>query len=240
MYNFNQIFESKQNVLLVTAHPDDCIVYFCGLIHKLRSENKNVFVLAVSNGARGGDGTLSETDVAKLRIQEEIDALATLNVPKENFACLNYKDGDIESNLELIQQIVKYIVEWKAEVVCTHDPVGQYIPMYDNQGYYIQHRDHRKVGEAVIDAVYPFSRHSSFFPDNTDSSAKPREVLDVLLTDENTFNVEIDMLDLLDIKRKALSAHKSQMSEEHIEEVINAFSENGKFFERFNYLKLLW
>jgi LmbE family N-acetylglucosaminyl deacetylase len=240
MLTYKEIFDTKQNVLIVTAHPDDCIVYFCGLIHKLRSENKDVYVLAVSNGARGGDGTMSEDDLAKQRIQEEIDALSTLDVPKENFACLNYKDGDIESNLELIQKIVKYIVEWKADIVCTHDPAGQYIPTYDKSGFFIQHRDHRKVGEAVIDAVYPFSRHKSFFPENTDPSASPKDVYDILLTDENTFNMEIDMADNLDIKRKALAAHKSQMTDEHVEDIINAFSEDGKFFERFNYLKLLW
>jgi LmbE family N-acetylglucosaminyl deacetylase len=65
-------------------------------------------------------------------------------------------------------------------------------------------------------------------------------VYDILLTDENTFNMEIDMADNLDIKRKALAAHKSQMTDEHVEDIINAFSEDGKFFERFNYLKLLW
>jgi LmbE family N-acetylglucosaminyl deacetylase len=240
MYDFKQIFDQKNNVLFVTAHPDDVIVYFSGLIIELVKENKNVFVLAVTNGARGSnDNTVTVEELGEIRIQEEKNALATMNVPYSHFECLNYLDGEVESNYTLIQKIIVYISKWNIDVVCTHDPSMQYITTYGNTGYFVQHRDHRKVGEAVIDAVYPFSRHKSFYPVH-DGDFTPREVYDVLLTDENSYNFEIDMTELTDLKLKALMEYKSQVDEEKAKEIIAAFEDKGRNYERFNYLKLMW
>ncbi len=241
MYTYNQIFEKKQNILFVTAHPDDVIVYFCALIHKLRKDNKNVYVVAVTNGARGSrKNIIADTELAKQRIVEELAALSTLNVPKENFECLNYKDGEVESNLQLIGEISKCIRKWKIDIACTHEPSLQYLKTYDNSGYFVQHRDHRKVGEAVIDAVYPFSRDRSFFPEHNIEGIEPHSLYDILLTDEKESNFELDHTAEVEVKRKALLEHRSQMDEKTADEILNAFAQDGKNLEKFQYVNLLW
>lgn len=159
MFTYDQIFQDKKNILVVTAHPDDTLVYFGALINKLRKDGKNVYVVLVTNGARGsGDKLISEEELSKQRVNEEIQALEFLHVPKENFVCLQYKDGEVESNYKLIGEISKYIRKYKADIVCTHEPTSIYQPTYNKQGFFMQHRDHRKTGEAVMDAVYPFAR----------------------------------------------------------------------------------
>lgn len=240
-YSYDDIFRDKQSIVFFTAHPDDVIVFFAALIHTLRKDGKDVYVVTVTNGARGSrKSTVGEEELAQTRLQEEKNALAILNVPATHMECLNYKDGEVESNLKLIGEVTHCIRKWKADIVCTHDPAIQYLQTYDKSGYFVQHRDHRKIGEAVIDAVYPFARDRSFFTDQYKDGVEPRSVYDILLTDESGSNFEIDHTDEVDIKRQALMAHKTQLDEEKANDILNAFAENGRNFEKFQYLKLLW
>jgi len=241
MFTYEQIFKGKENILLVMAHPDDAIVFFGALIYKLRSENKNVYVLTITNGARGSrDNEISEEELAKDRIDEEISALEFLDVPKENFTCLNYKDGEVESNYKLIGEISKYIRKYKADIVCTHEPSLIYSPTYDKTGFFVQHRDHRKVGEATIDSAYPFSRDKSFFTEHMAEQIEPHSVFDILLTDEDKANFDFDYTENVDIKKKALMLHKSQFDEDSANDIVDSVKFDNKFLEKFKYVKLLW
>ena len=96
MFTYDQIFANKKNILFVMAHPDDILVYYAALVDKLVKDKKNIYVLTVSNGARGSRGNIiSEKELAKKLLDEEIAALKFLGVPKENVRSLNYKDGEL-------------------------------------------------------------------------------------------------------------------------------------------------
>lgn len=240
-YKYNEIFDNKRRILFFPAHPDDIMVYFAGLISKLRKDNKEVFVVTVSNGARGSkDKIISEEELSKQRLDEEMAGLAYLNIPKENHVCLNYKDGEIESNMQLIGEIVKYIRKFKPDIVCTHEPSRQYIPTESGNGFWVQHRDHRKVAEAVIDAVYPFSRDRSFFPQHLKEGLEPHAVYDLLLTEENGVNFKFDYTEELEMKKSAMRLYKSQMDEGFITDVVESIKEGDHYMEYFNYVHLLW
>ncbi len=241
MFTYDQIFGDKKNVLVVTAHPDDTLVYFGALINTLRKEEKNVFVVVVTNGARGsGDKHISEGELSKIRIEEETQALEFLKVPKENLTCLQYKDGEVESNYKLIGEISKYIRKYKADIVCTHEPTSIYQPTYNKQGFFMQHRDHRKVGEAVMDAVYPFARDRSFFPEHAVEGIEPHTMYDILLTDEIGSTFDFDYTEELETKKAAMSIHKSQFDESFITDVVETVKSGDRYLEKFFYVKLLW
>ncbi|HSW90213.1 MAG TPA: PIG-L deacetylase family protein [Patescibacteria group bacterium] len=241
MFSYEDIFSKKQKILIVTAHPDDSLVFFGALMNKLCSDGKEVYVLVVTNGARGSrENNISESELALLRVKEEKAALTSLGVSESNIFCLDYLDGEVESDMKLIGEIAKYIRKFKIDIVCTHEPSQQYIPAYSKQGFFVQHRDHRKTGEAVIDAVYPFSRDRSFFTHHYLDGIEPHSVFDILLTDENACNFALDISEQVEIKKRAMQLHKSQFDEETIGEIITAFTFEGKPMERFNYLKLLW
>lgn len=241
MFAYKDIFENKQNILFITAHPDDCLVYFAALINKLRQENKNVYVVVVTNGARGSkENHITEEALSKLRIDEEITALEYLKVSRENFACLNYKDGEVESDMKLIGEVAYYIRKFKADIVATHEPGLIYESTYENTGFFVQHRDHRKVGEAVIDAVYPFARDRSFFPKHAEEGIEPRSIYDILLTDEKGSNFHFDYTENLEKKKSAMRIHKSQFNENFINDVVNDMKDGNRYLEKFKYLKLLW
>ena len=241
MFTYKDVFSEKKNVLIVTAHPDDTLVFFGALIQRLCSENKNVHTLVVTNGARGSrENRISEEDLAEQRMQEERTALTSLGVSQDNIFGLGYMDGEVESDMKLIGEISKYIRKFKIDIICTHEPSLQYVATYAKNGFFVQHRDHRKVGEAVIDAAYPFSRDRSFFTDHYSEGIEPHSLYDVLLTDEKDCNFEFDYTDQLETKKKAMRLHKSQFNEESIEAINNAFKFGEKYMERFHYLKLLW
>ena len=241
MFTYKDVFGNKKNVLFVTAHPDDIIVFYGALVNKLRKDNKEVFVVTVTNGCRGsGDKVISEEDLSKQRLDEEIAALEFLKVPKENFVCLEYKDGEVESNYKLIGEVAKYLRKFKVDVVCTHEPTAIYQPTYKKDGFFMQHRDHRKVAESVADAVYPFARDRSFFPEQYKKGIEPRTIYDLVFTDEKESNFEIDYTVELEIKKSALRLHKSQMDEEFINDVVETVKFGGRYLEKYFYVKLLW
>lgn len=241
MYTYEQIFADKKRALFFPAHPDDIMVFFAGLINRLRKDEKEVYVVTVSNGARGSKGSVvSEEELAKQRLQEEIAGLEFLKVPKEKHVCLDYKDGEVESDMKLIGEVAKYIRKWKPDIVCTHEPSRIYQAVDDGSGHWVQHRDHRKVGEAVIDAAYPFSRDRSFFPEHAADGLEPHTVKDILLTEENGVNFKFDYTEDLETKKSAMRLHKSQMNEDFINGVINGWKEGDRYYEFFNYVKLLY
>lgn len=241
MFTYTDIFPDKQRFLFVTAHPDDLVVFFGALIHRLCSEGKEVYVLLATNGARGSRGNMiSEAELADQRLAEEKDCLHILGIDESHLVCLGCKDGEVESDLQLIGQIAKYIRKYKVDLVATHEPCFQYVATAAKNGFFVQHRDHRKIGEATIDAVYPFSRDRSFFPEHYEEGLEPHQVYDLLLTDEKECNFEFDYSEALEAKKAAMRAHVSQFDEEKIEAVLHMFKKNGKNVEKFNYVKLLW
>jgi LmbE family N-acetylglucosaminyl deacetylase len=240
-YTYQDVFSDKQNVLVVSAHPDDAIVFFGALMRQLQADGKNVYVVVVTNGARGSrENQISEEELSQMRVAEEAAAITQLGIPTDHLFCLNYKDGEVESAMPLIGQIARYIRKYKADIVCTHEPSKLYQETYSKLGYFVQHRDHRKIGEAVIDAVYPFSRDRSFFTEHYAEGIEPHSVYDILLTDENGCNFKFDYTQDLELKKAALREHHSQFSEDVITALVESSKDEARYVECFNYLKLLW
>jgi LmbE family N-acetylglucosaminyl deacetylase len=239
MYTYKDIFQNKKRILFIMAHPDDIDVFFGGTIARLVEDRKEVRVLLATNGARGSrENDISESELAKIREEEQIKALKLYGVPKENFSTLNYPDGTVENNMEIIGEIVSVIRKYKPDIVCTHEPHGYYYR--ENGGFYINHRDHRMTGRSALDAVYPFSRDISFFKEQIANGDTPHTVTEMMFTFDRTVNTKIDITNLADTKRRALATHKSQMDKKTIEDIMNMFKEKEKYFEKGNYIKLAW
>lgn len=237
MLSYSDIFKNKKRVLFVTAHPDDVDVMFAGTIAKLRENKIEVFVVVVTNGARGSrNNKISESKLAKERIIEQTNALKAVGVDKNNFVTLNYKDGEAENNMVLIGKISYYIRKFKPDLVATHDPQN----VYNSEGSsgHINHKDHRVTGISTLDAVYPFSRDLSFFPEHSKKGIMPHTVKEVLLMGDK--NVQIDITSVIEKKKKALLSHKSQFNPKGVEEMLKWRKTGNKYFEKGNYFKLNW
>ena len=124
--------------------------------------------------------------------------------------------------------------------MCTHEPTAIYQQTYNKEGFFVQHRDHRKVAEAVVDSAYPFSRDRSFFPEHAKEGIKPHKFYDIIMTDEIESNFELDYTEELETKKSAMGLHKSQFDEDAISDIIDAVKRDGKYMERYFYVNLMW
>lgn len=239
VFNYNSIFDNKKRVLFVTAHPDDLDVFFGGTVAKLTNDNKEVYVLVMTNGARGSrENIITENALAKKRITEQADALKVYGVPRSHFNSLNYKDGEAENNMELIEKIAYAIRKFKPDLVATHNPNYYFSNGIHNTQYHVNHKDHRICGLSAIDAVYPFSRDRSFFLKHTKEGLEPHKVTEILLTSGDKTNVKIDITNVIETKKKGLSVHKSQFDDEKVQKILMFFKAKNKYFEKGFYINL--
>lgn len=229
MYSYADVFANKQRIMFFGAHPDDIDVFYGGLIARLRSDGKDVHCVVVTTGARGSkDNDISLEELAKVRQKEETEAFSHLGVTKDNITFLGFMDGEIGDDKDVIEKIVRAMRSFQPEVVCTHNPKDLFYSFQGGSMLYVNHRDHRQVGQHVIDAVYPMSRDVSFFPEQIKEGLKACEVKHIVLTGEGEVNLTVDTYDYIDKKRKALLSHKSQFSEELVSDILDMFEDGNK------------
>lgn len=194
-------------VLGVAAHPDDFEFGIAGTIAKWVKDGCEAYYLILTNGNKGSsDRNLLPEEVQKMRQQEQRIAAEILGL-KNVFFC-DYEDGLLEVTPQLKKDIVRIIRQVKPEVVITMDPTA----FYSLRRGMINHSDHRAVGQATIDAVFPLARDCLSFPELIkNENLEPHMVSTLLLTNLENQNYFIDISEEFDIKLKALAAHKSQI-----------------------------
>jgi LmbE family N-acetylglucosaminyl deacetylase len=241
--SYEDIFKNKQRVLVVAAHPDDAEVFAGGLIARLRGDNKQVRIVVTTNGEKGSeDKDISPEKLAKTRIAEQVESAGELGVLSEEVFNLNYPDGELENSLELIENIALHIREFKPDLVITHNP-DEVINTFSTseQVWWVNHRDHRHTAIACMDAIYPYSRDTNFFPHQLKNGTKGHIVNEVLIADsyEHPGVIAFCIDNQLEQKRRALSACKSVIPADHVEEYIEETkAENGHYYEKLRWHKL--
>jgi LmbE family N-acetylglucosaminyl deacetylase len=202
-------FEGKV-VLVVGAHPDDNDFGAGATVAKAARQNAEVLYLIATTGQRGSsDETMTPERLSDTRKKEQKNAASVLGVREVHF--LDYVDGELIPDLRLKEQVVKYIRRYRPDIVFTMDPSFFY---FKNMGF-VNHSDHRAIGEATLDACYPLARDLLSFPEHVKIGLNPHKVKELLLhsfVPENA-NFYVDVTDTFDIKIKALSLHKSQVSD---------------------------
>lgn len=240
MYGYKDVFKDKKKILVVMAHPDDADVSFGGTISRLREDKKEVYVLVMTNGARGSrENKISEKELANMRIKEQTNALKAYGVPASHFSTLNYKDGEAENNMELIGKIAYVVRKFKPDIVLTHNPNHNFSKSSTSDTYYVNHKDHRVCGISAMDAVYPFSRDRSFFVEHEKKGVTHHTVNALLFTAATgETNVKIDVTSVTEKKRKGMKEHKSQFDEKTVDFIIDHFKEGKKNIESGFYIEV--
>ncbi|MEO8745502.1 MAG: PIG-L deacetylase family protein [Candidatus Dormiibacterota bacterium] len=194
------------NVLVVTAHPDDPDFGAGGSIARLAKEGARVTYVIVTDGSQGGeDPKQKDSELKAIREREQRAAARVLGVKKVEF--LGYKDGHLAPDLKLRRDIVRMIRKYKPELVITHTP-GRVLdgPMGGS------HPDHLAVGEATMAAVYPDSRNPRAFRGLLKEGLQPHEVKEVWIPFWTSGDYLVDITPTLALKIAALRKHKSQVA----------------------------
>lgn len=190
-----------QKVLVVFAHPDDSDFYVGGTIARLTDAGAQVHYLCASRGDKGdASGTLTSQQISEVRAAEQVAAAEILGVCKENVEFLGMPDGNIVYNRELIDEIVKTIRRIQPNIVVALDT------NIVDPAWGVNHADHRAIGLATIDAVYPYSRNKNELPE-----LQAHEVQTLLIVNYREPNCFVEISGApFAAKKAALSSHKSQ------------------------------
>ncbi len=186
------------HIIAFGAHPDDCDIRAGGVAAKWAAAGAKVRFVSVTNGDAGhheqGGGQL-----AMRRRAEAIEAGRRIGV---DYVVLDNHDGELLPTLEIRQQIIRQIREWKADLVLAPRP-NDY------------HPDHRYTGVLLQDAAFmvtvpnvvsdvPSLRKNPVFMYFEDGFQKPAPFRP---------DVAIPIDDVIDKKIEALDAHVSQVYE---------------------------
>ena len=245
IFDIENILNGKKIILAVVSHPDDFEDYFSGTmfytIDKGFLDPKQFHILICTDGGKGGRDTDAKSEELVLtRKVEQEKSLEFMGIPKEQCYFLDFEDGYLtnEKNV-LTERISYYIRKLKPDIVFTHNGFEAIIEKED--GMYYVHKDHRVVGQAVMDAVYPYSRDLLFFPEHQEEGLHGHQVLDVLLSETQNPNVKVDVTDYMSQKVNLIKQFMSQVdSEEWLYNYFkNTTGEEDKYFECFKYVKII-
>lgn len=226
----------KQKFLVFSPHPDDLDFGASGTVAKLTNQGNEVVYCIVTNGEKGTHKVKSSLqEMIRTREKEQKRAAKIVGVKKTIF--LRERDGEVENTKQLRRKLVKVLRKTRPDVVLSPDPASL---SFDN--FYRYHRDHRVVGEAVFDALYPAAGSDAYFPD---LSQKPHSLKEAWFFATDNPNLFINISQTIHKKIQALKAHKSQIKDpKRLEEMILSWAKKiGKkkkirYAEAFRIVKL--
>jgi len=201
-------WESQQRILVVLAHPDDP-EFFCGAsIHRWSVAGHEVIYWLVTCGDKGTpDRSISSQQLCGIRHAEQRAAAAVLGVKDVRF--MDYPDGYLVPDLNLRRDITRAIRIARPDILVTCDPLTLY-----SGGVRLNHPDHRAVGQATLDAVYPAARDYLYFPELLEKEGlEPHIVREVWVAGTMEPSVSLDVTEYWETKIQALYEHNSQIGD---------------------------
>jgi LmbE family N-acetylglucosaminyl deacetylase len=185
-------------IIAFGAHPDDCDIRAAGVAAKWAALGHKVRFVSVTNGDAGhheqGGGQL-----AMRRRAEAIEAGRRIGV---DYVVLDNHDGELLPTLEIRQEIIRQIREWKADLVLAPRP-NDYHPDHRYTGILLQDAAFMVTVPNVVSDV-PALRKNPVFMYFEDGFQKPTPFRP---------DVAIPIDDVIDKKISALDAHVSQVYE---------------------------
>jgi LmbE family N-acetylglucosaminyl deacetylase len=196
-----------KRILVIAAHPDDVDFSSAGTIARWTTEGREVIYCIVTDGDAGGsDPGISRSDMATIRQAEQTAAADQVGVHDLRF--LGYPDGRVEATLELRRDLARVIRQVRPQRVVCPSPERNYFRLG------IGHPDHRAVGSAALDAVYPDARNPFAFPELlADEGLEAWVVPEVWISGGPASAHYVDVTETFPQKIAALQAHGSQVGQ---------------------------
>ena len=188
------------DILVIAAHPDDAEFGAAGTVAKWIREGRSAAYLVCTSGEKGTtDLSLTPEQLTEIREKEQRAAARVIGVREVVF--LRRPDQGLEETAEFRKLIVRMIRTFRPQRVMTSDPYRRYI----------WHRDHRIIGQVVLDAVFPYARDHLAYPDLIAEGLLPHKVKELYFWGAEEINHRSDISATLDLKIEALRCHASQV-----------------------------
>jgi LmbE family N-acetylglucosaminyl deacetylase len=194
-------------ILVIAAHPDDVDFGTAGTVARWTDAGIEVCYCIVTDGDAGGsDPAVSRADLAALRRLEQTAAAKQVGVHELRF--LGYPDGRVEPTLGLRKDLARVIRQVRPDRVVCPSAERNYARAR------VSHPDHRAVGSAALDAVYPDARNPLAFGELlADEGLAAWTVPEVWISGAPTPDHYVDITDTFPRKIAALRAHESQIAD---------------------------
>ncbi len=193
--------------MLIGAHADDDSLSH-GTLAMLQSHGNQVYVVTLTTGNVGTqDPNLSRTQLALIRRQEELAALAVLGIPGDHYINLGYDDGllEFEDRKDVVENLVRLIRKLRPDVLMAWDPGTNYQRWHKS--------DHRAASYLAADAARAAMWRLLFEGQVTQEGLKEYMVPEYLFYNDYDFgdeNTWVDISGFVDQKINAWTKYVSQ------------------------------
>ncbi len=194
--------------LVFFAHPDDAEFMAGGSIIQWVNEGKEIVLCVVTNGANGSnDPAMSREKLISSRMDEQREAARLTGV--SDIVFLGYEDCMVEDSHDLRRDMIREIRRHKPDIVIGPDPT-----MYFFADQYINHPDHRKVGDALCAAISPGAPTLPIYREELyDKGFEPHHLKAALFGMTGSPNYWVDIEKVMEDKIKSVSVHYTQTPE---------------------------
>jgi LmbE family N-acetylglucosaminyl deacetylase len=194
-------------ILIIVAHPDDVDFGAAGTVALWTDAGIEVCYCLVTDGDAGSsDPAVSRAELSMLRRAEQTAAAKHVGVHDLRF--LGYPDGRVEPTLGLRKDLARVIRQVRPDRVVCPSAERNYARAR------VSHPDHRAVGSAALDAVYPDARNPLAFAELlADEGLAPWTVPEVWVSASPMPDHYVDITDTFPRKIAALRAHQSQIAD---------------------------
>lgn len=196
------IDETPGVVLAVYAHPDDADVGCGGTLARWAKGGADVHLIVCTDGGKGATDLGVQPKKLVAQRAAELEASSAL-IGLTSVDNLGFRDGELTDSEEFRRMLVARVRDLRPDIVCGHDPTA----IFFGQNYF-NHRDHRILGLALLDAVAPAAALPHYFPD----AGPPHQVSTVLLSGTLEPDDWVDVSDTIETKAAAVECHRSQFA----------------------------
>ena len=193
------------NILVIVAHPDDPEFFCGGTVAKWCAEGHSVRYVLVTGGQKGSDvPDMTPECLVALRRVEQVEAASMLGVTDVSF--LSYIDGELANTLGLQQELARAIRHHTPDIIITTDPQTLHYGALR-----VNHNDHRIMGMAVCDAVFPAANNRMYFPELLAKGFAMHPPKEIYFAGPVAPNLIVDISDYVPRKIEAIKKHVSQV-----------------------------
>ncbi len=208
---------TPSRAMVVMAHPDDCEFATGGTVALLCKSGWEIDIVVATSGNKGTkDPEVTPQQLAGVREQEQRSAARILGANEPVF--FGFPDGELVDDDELRGLIVRQIRICRPELVIT----------WDGFRPGTNHRDHRRIGRAAYDAIFPAADDHLYYPLHKEEGLTPHRPAAVLFAGSDDPDYHVDIEPVLRKKLRAVLAHSSQMGARSEQEMLRIWRERAR------------
>jgi len=215
----------ERRALAIFAHPDDVDFGAAGTVARWVDEGWDVRYVCVTRGQKGAwDAHMDVEEYGALRETEQRAAAKVVGVTDVTF--LDWMDSEVFDSLDLRRALAREFRRHRPHRLLTMAPD----PLPTER--FVNHPDHRIVGQAALDVTMTGGTTASIFPELLDEDLPPwRECAETWLMGPAIKPRAVDITGTIDRKLDAIRSHASQIGDRDIETMMRArLREAGRVF----------